>query len=37
MKDLAGNALASTVTSSFTTAAVTATTYSLFNNSGTPA
>ena len=33
MKDLAGNALASTVTSTFTTAAVSAT-YSLFSNSG---
>ena len=37
VKDLAGNALATTVTSSFTTAAVGATTYSLFNNNGTPA
>ncbi len=37
VKDLAGNALASTVTSSFTTAAVASTTYSLFNNTGTPA
>ncbi|MGD9723480.1 MAG: DUF4082 domain-containing protein [Pirellulales bacterium] len=37
VKDLAGNPLASTVTSSFTTAAVTPTTFSLFNNTGTPA
>ncbi len=37
VQDLAGNALASTATSTFTTAAVTATTYSLFNNTGTPA
>ena len=35
--DTAGNPLASTVTSSFTTAAVASTTYSLFNNTGTPA
>ena len=37
VKDLAGNPLASTVTSSFTTAAVTSTTFSLFDNTGTPA
>jgi len=36
VKDLAGNALAANVNSSFTTAAL-STTYSLFNNTGTPA